>query len=186
MSSRHFSTSAAGMVSGLPDERFELSVHLRRSEKLLEVKEASLILETAEASARGEMPEFPGLRGERIGARYATRRSLVTAARLALHPLHPERVTALLQEYMLRREAHSFYQHHWIHDDDEVVRGGDGVRGLNIRVPTSEVSDYWTPECAIRWFETRQSREVADRQDGGATRQATVRNEEGGPDSAGE
>ena len=70
----------------------------------------------------------------------------------------PERVTMLLQEYMIRREAHSFYQHHWIHDDDQVVQGGGGVRGFNIQVPTSEVSEYWTPQAAIRWFETRQSR----------------------------
>ena len=71
----------------------------------------------------------------------------------------PENVTDLLQEYMIRREAHSFYQHHWVHDRDEVIRGGGGVRGLNIQVPTSEVSEYWTPECAIRWLEQRQARD---------------------------
>jgi len=71
----------------------------------------------------------------------------------------PERVTALFQEYMIRREAHSYYQHHWIHDQDETIQGGGGVRGWNIRVPTSEVSEFWTPQCAIRYLEQRESRD---------------------------
>jgi len=71
----------------------------------------------------------------------------------------PEDVTELLQDYMIRREAHSFYEHHWIHDRDEVIQGGGGVRGLNIRVPTSEVSQYWTPKSAIRFVEQRQARD---------------------------
>ena len=71
----------------------------------------------------------------------------------------PENVTELLQDYMLRREAHSFYRHSWIHDRDQVIQGGGGVRGLNLQVPTSEVSEYWTPKCAIRSFEQRQARD---------------------------
>ena len=71
----------------------------------------------------------------------------------------PENVTALLQDYMVRREAFSFYQHHWIHDEDEVVRGGGGVAGLTLQVPVNEQAEYWTPKSAIRFFEVRQARD---------------------------
>ncbi|MFW6164500.1 MAG: hypothetical protein ACODAJ_17150 [Planctomycetota bacterium] len=71
----------------------------------------------------------------------------------------PENVTELLQDYMVRRQAHSFYQHHWIHDRDEAIRGGGGVRGLTIQVPVSEAAEYWTPQCAVRFFEQRQARD---------------------------
>lgn len=70
----------------------------------------------------------------------------------------PGDLTTYLQDYLRRRMAHSGYEHSWVHDEDKVVAGGDGVEAWNLDVPNEaarQLKDQWHPEAAIRWTKSR-------------------------------
>jgi Flp pilus assembly protein TadG len=93
----------------------------------------------------------------------------------------PERITALLVDYMRRRRAHTDYVHRWDNDRDPVVAGDERVAGWNLKVPMDGVAARdlgqegrlgWHPEAAIRcWTKSRMAR---DQTPPGATQRSDV------------
>jgi len=67
----------------------------------------------------------------------------------------PERVTDLLQDYVVRRKVRTLYRHSWVHDDDPVMAGDQRVEGWNLDVPMDPDEVPWTPETAVRGDKTR-------------------------------